>query len=113
MCLLGRRQHHHRRLGHSVYARIRAMGVGNIQFTPHDNGCILGPREIAAGADPEIPRLGGGGFSLNHPPYQSPPRCTDSYVDAMKDLHPLPWLERFVFVISDNYYKIIFAMWNL
>ncbi|KAL0363727.1 UNVERIFIED_CONTAM: putative E3 ubiquitin-protein ligase ARI10 [Sesamum calycinum] len=47
-----------------------------------------------------------GGFSLTeHHPYQSPPRCTDSYADAMKDLHQLPWLERFVSVISDNYYE--------
>ncbi|XP_057511221.1 E3 ubiquitin-protein ligase RSL1 [Actinidia eriantha] len=47
-----------------------------------------------------------GGFSLSdHNPYQSPPRCTDSYVDTMKDLHQLPWLERFVSVISDNYYE--------
>lgn len=48
-----------------------------------------------------------GGFSLSdHNPYQSPPRCTaDSYTDAMKDLHQLPWLERFVSVISDNYYE--------
>ncbi|TQE11952.1 hypothetical protein C1H46_002346 [Malus baccata] len=79
------------------------MGVGNIQFTPHDNGCILGPREIAAGADPEIPSWG---VQFKRPsPYQSPPRCTDSYVDAMKDLHQLPWLEGFVSVISDNYYE--------
>ncbi|XP_057812104.1 E3 ubiquitin-protein ligase RSL1 [Salvia miltiorrhiza] len=50
-----------------------------------------------------------GGFSLNDQnPYQSPPlQCTDSssYADAMKDLHQLPWLERFVSVISDNYYQ--------
>ncbi|KAM1917338.1 hypothetical protein ACFX13_036951 [Malus domestica] len=53
-----------------------------------------------------IQRFLAGGFSLSdHPPYQSPPRCTDSYVDAMKDLHQLPWLERFVSVISDNYYE--------
>lgn len=47
-----------------------------------------------------------GGFSLSdHNPCQSPPRCTaDSYTDAMKDLHQLPWLERFVSVISDNNY---------
>ncbi|KAK6931956.1 hypothetical protein RJ641_001580 [Dillenia turbinata] len=44
-----------------------------------------------------IQRFLEGGFSLSdHQPYQSPPRCTDSYVDAMKDLHQLPWLERFV-----------------
>ncbi|KAF7842534.1 putative E3 ubiquitin-protein ligase rbrA [Senna tora] len=53
-----------------------------------------------------IQRFLAGGFSLSdHHPYQSPPRCTDSYVDTMKDLHQLPWLERFVSVISDNYYE--------
>jgi hypothetical protein len=56
-----------------------------------------------------IQRFLAGGFSLSdHHPYQpaqSPPRCTDAYVDAMKDLHQLPWLERFVSVISDNYYE--------
>ncbi|KAL3851575.1 hypothetical protein ACJIZ3_013457 [Penstemon smallii] len=54
-----------------------------------------------------IHRFLAGGFSLSdHIPYnQSPPRCTDSYVDVMKDLHQLPWLERFVSVISDNYYE--------
>ncbi|GAV64350.1 IBR domain-containing protein [Cephalotus follicularis] len=53
-----------------------------------------------------IQRFLAGGFSLSdHHPYQSPPRCTDSYVDAMKDLHQLPWLERFVSVISDDYYE--------
>ncbi|KAJ8758645.1 hypothetical protein K2173_000366 [Erythroxylum novogranatense] len=53
-----------------------------------------------------IQRFLAGGFSLSdHHPYQSPPRCTDSYVDAMKDLHQLPWLERFVSVITDNYYE--------
>lgn len=55
-----------------------------------------------------IQRFLAGGFSLNdHNTYQSPspPRCTDSYADAMKDLHQLPWLERFVSVISDNYYE--------
>ncbi|KAF9668175.1 hypothetical protein SADUNF_Sadunf15G0101700 [Salix dunnii] len=53
-----------------------------------------------------IQRFLAGGFSLSdHHPYQSPPRCTDSYVDAMKDLHQVPWLERFVSVISDNYYE--------
>ncbi|KAK2966359.1 hypothetical protein RJ640_021503 [Escallonia rubra] len=51
-----------------------------------------------------IQRFLSGGFGLSdHHPHQSPPRCTDSYVDAMKDLHQLPWLERFVSVISDNY----------
>ncbi|KAH9747466.1 RING-type domain-containing protein [Citrus sinensis] len=53
-----------------------------------------------------IQRFLAGGFSLSdHHPYQSPPRCTDSYGDAMKDLHQLPWLERFVSVISDTYYE--------
>ncbi|KAF2302885.1 hypothetical protein GH714_010166 [Hevea brasiliensis] len=53
-----------------------------------------------------IQRFLAGGFSLSdHHPYQSPPHRTDSYVDAMKDLHQLPWLERFVSVISDNYYE--------
>lgn len=47
---------------------------------------------------------GGLGLSDHHLPCQSPPQCTDPYVDAMKDLHQLPWLERFVSVISDNYY---------
>ncbi|OVA08011.1 zinc finger protein [Macleaya cordata] len=52
-----------------------------------------------------IQRFLAGGFSLSdHQPYQSPPRCLDSYVDTIKDLHQLPWLERFVSVISDNYY---------
>ncbi|KAK7246092.1 hypothetical protein RIF29_40951 [Crotalaria pallida] len=47
-----------------------------------------------------------GGFSLgDHNPCQSPPRCNNSYPDPMKDLHQLPWLERFVSVISDNYYE--------
>ncbi|XP_010242090.1 PREDICTED: ATP-dependent RNA helicase DEAH11, chloroplastic [Nelumbo nucifera] len=53
-----------------------------------------------------IQRFLAGGFSLSdHHPYQSPPRCSDSYVDTIKDLHQLPWLERFVSVISDNYYE--------
>ncbi|XP_073273666.1 E3 ubiquitin-protein ligase RSL1-like isoform X1 [Primulina huaijiensis] len=53
-----------------------------------------------------IHRFLAGGFSLtDHQPYQSPPQCTDSYVDAMKDLNQLPWLERFVSVINDNYYE--------
>ncbi|KAF2302881.1 hypothetical protein GH714_010076 [Hevea brasiliensis] len=39
-----------------------------------------------------IQRFLAGGFSLSdHHPYQSPPHRTDSYVDAMKDLHQLPW----------------------
>lgn len=53
-----------------------------------------------------IQRFLAGGFGLaEQSPYQSPPRCIDSYADAMKDLHQLPWLERFVSVISDNYYE--------
>ncbi|XP_075513633.1 E3 ubiquitin-protein ligase RSL1-like [Primulina tabacum] len=53
-----------------------------------------------------IHRFLAGGFSLtDHQPSHSPPRCTDSYVDAMKDLNQLPWLERFVSVINDNYYE--------
>lgn len=53
-----------------------------------------------------IQRFLAGGFSLSdHHTCQSPPRCTDSYVDTIKDLHQLPWLERFVSVISDNYYE--------
>ncbi|KVI08479.1 Zinc finger, C6HC-type [Cynara cardunculus var. scolymus] len=61
-----------------------------------------------------IQRFLAGGFSLgDHHTYpyqsQSPPHpCTDSgssYLDnTIKDLHQLPWLERFVSVISDNYY---------
>ncbi|KAK4768301.1 hypothetical protein SAY87_003442 [Trapa incisa] len=56
-----------------------------------------------------IQRFLAGGFSLSdHNTYQqasSPPRCTDSYGDAIKDLHQLPWLERFVSVISDDFYE--------
>lgn len=53
-----------------------------------------------------IQRFLAGGFSLSdHQAYQSPPRCTDSYGDAIKDLHQLPWLERFVSVISDDFYE--------
>lgn len=60
-----------------------------------------------------IQRFLAGGFSLSdHHPYQSPPRCTDSFVDTMKDLHQLPWLERFVSVISDNYYED-YIQWKL
>lgn len=51
-----------------------------------------------------IQRFLAGGFGLSDHPSQSPPRCSDSYVDTIKDLHQLPWLERFVSVISDNYY---------
>lgn len=47
-----------------------------------------------------------GGFSLtDHQTNQSssPLHTTDYYADAMKDIGQLPWLERFVSVISDNY----------
>ncbi|OIV93316.1 hypothetical protein TanjilG_23088 [Lupinus angustifolius] len=51
-----------------------------------------------------IQRFLDGGFNLSdHHPYESPPRYTDSYSDTMRDLHQLPWLERFVSVISDDY----------
>ncbi|KAF5190909.1 Rbr-type e3 ubiquitin transferase [Thalictrum thalictroides] len=53
-----------------------------------------------------IQRFLAGGFDLSdHHPYESPPQCTDPYVDTIKELHQLPWLERFVSVISDNYYE--------
>ncbi|RRT53590.1 hypothetical protein BHE74_00051104 [Ensete ventricosum] len=54
-----------------------------------------------------IQRFLAGGFSLSehHHPSQSPPRCSDSYMDTMRDLHQLPWLERFVSVISDSYHE--------
>lgn len=62
-----------------------------------------------------IQRFLAGGFSLgDHHTYtyqsqSSPRQCTDSgssYLDnTMKDLHQLPWLERFVSVISDDYYE--------
>ncbi|KAJ6792714.1 E3 ubiquitin-protein ligase arih1 [Iris pallida] len=57
-----------------------------------------------------IQRFLAGGFDLgsdqnhNHYPCQSPPRCSDSYLDTIKDLNQLPWLERFVSVISDTYH---------
>lgn len=61
-----------------------------------------------------IQRFLAGGFSLgdhNTSTYQSqspPSPCVDSgssYLEnTMKDLHQLPWLERFVSVISDDYY---------
>ncbi|XP_071706404.1 E3 ubiquitin-protein ligase RSL1-like [Rutidosis leptorrhynchoides] len=63
-----------------------------------------------------IQRFLAGGFSLGDhhtytyqpPESPPPPPCTDSessYLEnTMKDLHQLPWLERFVSVISDNYY---------
>ncbi|KAJ8484342.1 hypothetical protein OPV22_016827 [Ensete ventricosum] len=45
-----------------------------------------------------IQRFLAGGFfgpSDHHiPPSRSPPPCSDSYMDTMKDLHQLPWLER-------------------
>ncbi|KAL9227973.1 hypothetical protein vseg_003602 [Gypsophila vaccaria] len=54
-----------------------------------------------------IQRFLAGGFSLSdHHPCPSPTTtsCTDSYVDVLKDVHQIPWLERFVSVISDNNY---------
>ncbi|XP_077219527.1 uncharacterized protein LOC143853693 [Tasmannia lanceolata] len=68
------------------------------------------PMNIDAYSDQErsqlalIQRFLSGGFSLtDNQPCQSPPHCSDSYVDTMKDLHQLPWLERFISVMSDNY----------
>ncbi|KAG6393900.1 hypothetical protein SASPL_144475 [Salvia splendens] len=53
-----------------------------------------------------IQRFLAGGFSLgDEDPHQAPPQCTDSYADTMKDLRQLPWLERFVSVISDDFYE--------
>ncbi|KAM0038729.1 putative transcription factor interactor and regulator CCHC(Zn) family [Helianthus debilis subsp. tardiflorus] len=62
-----------------------------------------------------IQRFLAGGFSLGdhhtypYQPQTPPPPCADSgssYLEnTMKDLHQLPWLERFVSVISDNYYE--------
>ncbi|KAJ0975834.1 hypothetical protein J5N97_017799 [Dioscorea zingiberensis] len=52
-----------------------------------------------------IQRFLAGGFGVSdHQPCQSPPRCSDSYMDTIKDLYQLPWLERFVSVISDSYH---------
>lgn len=53
-----------------------------------------------------IQRFLAGGFSLtDHQPNQSSPlHSTDYYANAMKDIGQLPWLERFVSVISDNYH---------
>jgi hypothetical protein len=65
---------------------------------------VLGAGKSSAGTHPEVPHGVTGGFSLGDNPCESPPRCADSYiVDTMKDLHQLPWLERFVSVISDTY----------
>ncbi|XP_027089088.1 ATP-dependent RNA helicase DEAH12, chloroplastic-like [Coffea arabica] len=56
-----------------------------------------------------IQRFLAGGFSLtDSQPDQSPPRCTDTYAETMKNLHQLPWLERFVSVISDDFYEDYF-----
>ncbi|KAG6383296.1 hypothetical protein SASPL_156955 [Salvia splendens] len=53
-----------------------------------------------------IQRFLAGGFSLgDEDPHQAPLQCTDSYADTMKDLRHLPWLERFVSVISDDFYE--------
>ncbi|KAK1324638.1 hypothetical protein QJS10_CPA01g00787 [Acorus calamus] len=50
-----------------------------------------------------LQRFLAGGFGLgdHHHPCQSPPHCSDSYMETIKDLHQLPWLERFISVISD------------
>lgn len=37
-------------------------------------------------------------------PCQSPPQCKDSHAEAIRNLNQLPWLERFVSVISDDGY---------
>lgn len=51
-----------------------------------------------------IQRFLAGGISLdNHNPCQSPPRSSDSYLDTIKDLNQLPWLESFISVIGDSY----------
>lgn len=42
MCILGRRQFWG--FSFTFSSRIRTMGLGNFQFTPHDNGCILTKR---------------------------------------------------------------------
>lgn len=55
-----------------------------------------------------IQRFLAGGFGLgDQNPHQSPPPRphTDTFVDTIKDLHQLPWLERFVSVISDTYHE--------
>ncbi|CAI9264837.1 unnamed protein product [Lactuca saligna] len=52
--------------------------------------------------------LAGGGFSLgdHHEPPSLPPDDGGSYLDnTIKDLDQLPWLERFVSVISDDCYN--------
>lgn len=47
-----------------------------------------------------------GGFSLSDQDSDTPPLSPQDadYEDPMKDLQQLPWLERFVSVISDDYY---------
>ncbi|CAH9111898.1 unnamed protein product [Cuscuta europaea] len=56
-----------------------------------------------------IQRFLAGGFSLTTTDHQSPTPPPHSYTDPMKDLHQLPWLERFVSLINDNnYYEDIF-----
>lgn len=62
MRILGRRQFW--RSSYSVSARIRAMGMGNLQFTPNDYGCVLRPREISTSINPEVPC---GGFQSQRP----------------------------------------------
>ncbi|RAL49813.1 hypothetical protein DM860_002104 [Cuscuta australis] len=58
-----------------------------------------------------IQRFLAGSFSLtaattttadHHQPHPPPP--SQAYADPMKDLHQLPWLERFVSLINDNSY---------
>ncbi|CAH9141244.1 unnamed protein product [Cuscuta epithymum] len=56
-----------------------------------------------------IQRFLAGGFSLTTADHQSPTPPPHSYTDPMKDLHQLPWLERFVSLINDNnYYEDIY-----
>ncbi|PKA52248.1 E3 ubiquitin-protein ligase RNF144 [Apostasia shenzhenica] len=53
-----------------------------------------------------IQRFLAGNISFDqHDRCQPPPRSSDSYLDTIKDLNQLPWLERFVSVISDNYHE--------
>uniref|UniRef100_A0A0E0MPW9 RBR-type E3 ubiquitin transferase n=1 Tax=Oryza punctata TaxID=4537 RepID=A0A0E0MPW9_ORYPU len=89
MCVLGRREH---------------RGLLGSTFHPSMPTAIEGYSEQERAQLALIQRFLSGGFNLGEPPSQSPPRCADSYIiDTMKDLHQLPWLERFVSVISDSY----------
>ncbi|WOL15393.1 E3 ubiquitin-protein ligase [Canna indica] len=47
---------------------------------------------------------GGIGLSDFHQSSPLPPQSSDSNMDTMRDLQQLPWLERFVSVISDSYH---------